>query len=86
VSERSWLDELCSRIVARLRRVDGVETIALGGSRARGTARPDSDVDIGLYYDPESPFSIEELDAAARDLDDRHVPKLVTRFGDWAQA
>ena len=51
--------------------------------RARGTARPDSDVDIGLYYDPESPFSIEELDAAAGDLDDRHVPKLVTRFGDW---
>jgi predicted nucleotidyltransferase len=83
VSGRSWLDELCSRIVARLKRVEGVEAIALGGSRARGTARADSDVDIGLYYDPEAPFSIEELDSAASDLDDRHLPKLVTRFGDW---
>jgi predicted nucleotidyltransferase len=71
------------RIVERLQRVEGIEAIALGGSQARDAARPDSDVDIGLYYDPEAPFSVEELDAAARDLDDRHIPKLVTRFGDW---
>lgn len=78
-----WLDELCGRIVARLRTIDGIEAVALGGSHARGTARPDSDVDIGIGYDPDSPFSIEELDDAARDLDDRHLSRLVTRFGDW---
>ena len=44
----SWLDEICARIVERLQRVDGIEAIALGGSQARGTPRPDSDVDIGL--------------------------------------
>lgn len=32
-------------------RVDGIRAVALGGSRARGTHRPDSDVDLGLYYD-----------------------------------
>jgi hypothetical protein len=83
VSRPSWLDEICARIVERLQRVEGIEAIALGGSQARGTARPDSDVDIGLYYDPDASFSVEELDVAARDLDDRHIPKLVTRFGDW---
>jgi hypothetical protein len=34
----------------RLVHVDGVVAVALGGSRARGTHRPDSDVDLGLYY------------------------------------
>jgi len=63
-----------------------MEAIALGGSRARGTAREDSDIDLGLYYDPDYPFSIEELDAAAAELDDRHSTGLVTRFGDWGPA
>lgn len=31
--------------------VQGIRAVALGGSRARGTHRPDSDVDLGLYYD-----------------------------------
>lgn len=82
MSGPSWLDEICGRIVERLQRVEGIEAIALGGSRARDTARPDSDADIGLYYDPDAPFSVKELDVAARDLDDRHIPKLMTRFGD----
>jgi len=32
--------------------VAGVVAVALGGSRARGTHRSDSDFDLGLYYDP----------------------------------
>jgi len=31
--------------------VDGVAGVVLGGSRARGTHRPDSDVDLGVYYE-----------------------------------
>lgn len=34
-----------------LGRVSGVRAVVLGGSRARGTHRPDSDVDLGLYVD-----------------------------------
>jgi predicted nucleotidyltransferase len=31
-------------------RIGGVEVVTLGGSRAAGNARPDSDWDFGLYY------------------------------------
>ncbi|MEU1843426.1 nucleotidyltransferase domain-containing protein [Micromonospora sediminicola] len=37
-------------LVDRLCAVDGVVAVALGGSRARGDHRPDSDWDLGLYY------------------------------------
>ncbi len=34
-----------------LGKVPGVRAVALGGSRARGTHRPDSDIDLGLYVE-----------------------------------
>ncbi|MFD5425994.1 DUF4037 domain-containing protein [Streptomyces sp. NPDC127084] len=37
-------------MAARLTGVRGVRAVALGGSRARGAHRPDSDWDLGLYY------------------------------------
>ncbi|MEV8225527.1 nucleotidyltransferase domain-containing protein [Streptomyces sp. NPDC079167] len=37
-------------MASRLVQVSGVEAVALGGSRARGTHRPDSDWDLGVYY------------------------------------
>jgi predicted nucleotidyltransferase len=36
-------------VAARLIAVPGVAAVVLGGSCARGTATPDSDVDLGLY-------------------------------------
>ncbi|WBB74459.1 nucleotidyltransferase domain-containing protein [Micromonospora sp. WMMD1128] len=39
-----------AELVDRLCAVDGVVAVALGGSRARGDHRPDSDWDVGLYY------------------------------------
>jgi predicted nucleotidyltransferase len=36
--------------VAHVARVPGVAAVTLGGSRARGVERPDSDWDFGLYY------------------------------------
>ena len=38
------------RLVEQVARMPRVIAVTLGGSRARGTARPDSDWDIGLYY------------------------------------
>ncbi|WP_158893963.1 nucleotidyltransferase domain-containing protein [Amycolatopsis anabasis] len=37
-------------LVPKLVRLPGVVAVALGGSRATGTHRPDSDWDLGLYY------------------------------------
>ncbi|MGW7711054.1 nucleotidyltransferase domain-containing protein [Streptomyces sp. NPDC054771] len=37
-------------MASRLTAVPGIRAVALGGSRARGTHRPDSDWDLGLYY------------------------------------
>jgi predicted nucleotidyltransferase len=79
----AWIDELCRPLVERLCSIDGVEALVLGGSQARGTAWPDSDVDIALGYYPGAPFSIEELDRAASELDDQHRTGLVTNFGEW---
>jgi predicted nucleotidyltransferase len=60
-----------------------VAAVALGGSWARGEARPDSDVDLGLYYCPGVPPNIEGLRRLAKELDDRHLPDLVTEIGEW---
>jgi predicted nucleotidyltransferase len=70
-------------IAAQLGAVPGVLAVALGGSRARGTAGPGSDVDLGLYYDPARPPSLDALNALAGELDDRHPADAVTRFGAW---
>jgi predicted nucleotidyltransferase len=37
----------------------------LGGSRARGTHRPDSDIDIGIYYDESAGFDVARLNEIA---------------------
>ncbi|MEV6418406.1 nucleotidyltransferase domain-containing protein [Streptomyces sp. NPDC051662] len=37
-------------MATRLMTVRGVRAVALGGSRARGTHRPESDWDLGVYY------------------------------------
>ncbi len=69
--------------MGRVAKVDGVQAIVLGGSRARGTADERSDVDLGIYYDGAHPFSTAALGAAAKELDDRHGDGLVTSFGEW---
>ncbi|MGH3730649.1 MAG: nucleotidyltransferase domain-containing protein, partial [Micromonosporaceae bacterium] len=43
-------DTTLTSIAGQLTPVEGVVAVALGGSRARGEHRPDSDVDLGLYY------------------------------------
>jgi len=79
----AWVSEICERVVARLAAIKAIRAVALGGSRARGTAREDSDIDLALYYDRSAPFPIEQLNAAARELDDRHADDLVTPPGAW---
>ena len=75
--------DLIEAVAARLSRIDGVTAVVLGGSRARGTAQPNSDIDFGLYYLPGHPPSVDALRRLAHALDDRHAPEAVTVPGEW---
>ncbi|MFI9359559.1 nucleotidyltransferase domain-containing protein [Kitasatospora sp. NPDC053057] len=44
------IDEHIEAMAARLAHVPGVVGVMLGGSRARGEHRPESDWDLGVYY------------------------------------
>ncbi|ADB51390.1 nucleotidyltransferase family protein [Conexibacter woesei] len=48
----SQLPAKIEQVAAALADLPGVEAVVLGGSRATGTHRPDSDWDLGLYYRP----------------------------------
>ncbi|MQA97513.1 MAG: nucleotidyltransferase domain-containing protein [Streptosporangiales bacterium] len=43
-------DAFIDGVAERLAALPGVRTVTLGGSRAQGTARPDSDWDLAIYY------------------------------------
>ncbi len=76
-------EALLSRLVGALAPVRGIEAIALGGSRARGTATAASDYDIGLYYRSRRPIDIAALGKVAASLDDRGTGAEVTPLGGW---
>jgi Nucleotidyltransferase domain len=74
---------LVKAIVDRIKRIDGVSAVVLGGSRARGTHTPTSDVDLSIYYHPDSPLDVNALDQVATEFDDSHRAGLVTPLGGW---
>jgi predicted nucleotidyltransferase len=77
------IESLIERIVDNVRQVDGVKAIVLGGSRARGTHRSTSDVDLGIYYHPDSPLDLNALSKVATQLDDEHRIDVITDLGGW---
>ncbi|WP_234417533.1 nucleotidyltransferase domain-containing protein [Miniimonas sp. S16] len=65
-----------------LARIEGVVAVVLGGSRARGTHRRDSDVDLGLYY--EDPLDLLALADLATRWAGRPVEVAAPgRWGPW---
>ncbi len=76
-------DRLLAELTEILSAVPGVRAIALGGSRARGTATPHSDYDIGLYYDGAAPIDVVALSRVAAEIDDRGDEAAVTPIGGW---
>lgn len=75
--------ELAFHVAERLGRVDGVQAVVLGGSLARGVAKPDSDIDIGIYYRPDRPPDLGALRALAAELGDSGAGDAVTDFCGW---
>lgn len=75
--------EFSQSIADRLSEIDGVVAVVLGGSQARGTADPSSDIDLAIYYDPQNRPSLDALRSLAAELDDQHRSDAVTDFGGW---
>jgi len=73
---------LFDEIAASLAKVPKVEAVALGGSHARGHHRPDSDLDIAIYYREAAPFEIADICSIAETLSTSGAP-TVTGFYDW---
>lgn len=74
---------LIAGIVDQLKTVPGIETVVLGGSRARGSHTETSDVDLGIYYHPSAPIDLTTLTRVAKEVDDEHRDHLVTASGGW---
>ncbi|WP_461612585.1 nucleotidyltransferase domain-containing protein [Clostridium sp. Marseille-QA1073] len=77
------IEQVLDSIKEKLIHINGVEGIVLGGSRARGTHRPTSDIDIGIYYDESLGFDVKEVDKIATEIDDYHRENLITHLGGW---
>jgi hypothetical protein len=66
-----------------LQNVSNMVAIVLGGSYARGFARPDSDIDIGLYYREASPFSADQVRSVAERICTAGSVPIVTGMYEW---
>jgi predicted nucleotidyltransferase len=76
-------DALIQNIVDEIKSVSGVKAIVLGGSRARGTHTPSSDIDLGIYYDSRQSLDLDALGKAATKLDDENRTDVITPLGGW---
>ncbi len=75
--------DLLKKISGRLSAIHGVQAVVLGGSYARGTPRPDSDLDLGIYYFDADPFAIAKIRRAAEEI--AVSPPTVTDFYEWGR-
>jgi len=75
-------EELLYNIVNDLKQVDKVAAIVLGGSYAAGEATETSDLDIGIYYSENKPFSTNDIKLIAEKYSVNGKP-TVTGFYEW---
>ncbi len=76
--------DLIASVVERLGAIHGMKAVVLGGSHARGRAKPESDIDLGLFYSEVAPFSIQQVRELAEAVNDAPNP-VVTDFYGWGQ-
>ncbi len=73
---------LVQDLVRELAALPGVAAVVLGGSFARGRARPGSDIDLGLLYRDERPIQVSALRALAARWNDGASP-VVSDLYEW---
>ncbi|MGC4120036.1 MAG: nucleotidyltransferase domain-containing protein [Myxococcales bacterium] len=74
--------QLVASLAEQLGALEGVCAVVLGGSHARGQARPGSDIDLGILYSEARPLSIQQVRALAQVRNDAPDP-VVTDFYEW---
>ena len=79
------VDNIIQDIKKELDGLPGVIGVVLGGSRARGTHSPDSDIDIGIYYDESKGFNTKDIEKSAFHLNDEKKDQLITSLGEWGE-
>ena len=75
--------DLLNGFAFELSRLPGVIAIVLGGSYARRTARPDSDLDVGLYYSKDSPPDIDAMRRCAETISVPNSTPTVVGYYSW---
>jgi nucleotidyltransferase-like protein len=75
--------DLLNGFAFELSKLPGVIAIALGGSYARRAARPDSDLDVGLYYSEDSPPNIDAIRRCAETISAPNTPPTVVGYYKW---
>jgi len=79
------VDNIIQNVTKELIGLPGVVGIVLGGSRARGTHSPESDIDIGIYYDESKGFNTNDIEKPALNLNDEKKDHLITSLGEWGE-
>ncbi|MCY4780582.1 nucleotidyltransferase domain-containing protein [Sphingobacterium sp. UT-1RO-CII-1] len=74
--------QFITQFVQDLNKIENLTAIALGGSHATGRANENSDIDMGLYYEEESPFDIQEIERIAKKYSTDESP-VVVGFYEW---
>lgn len=75
---------LITSLTEKLGTINGIKAVVLGGSHARGRAKPESDIDLGLFYSEAAPFSIQQVRELAEAVNDMANP-VVTEFYGWGK-
>lgn len=73
---------LVQGLVDALEQIAGFQGAVLGGSYARGQARADSDIDLGVYYSDALPLSVQGIREVATGLHGSVNP-IVSELFEW---
>ena len=73
---------LLAELVSAIGDLPGLRAVVLGGSHARGRATKGSDIDVGLYYSEQAPFSIEALESRLAQVE-QLTHSGATDFYEW---
>jgi hypothetical protein len=75
--------EVLVAVVDALKNASNVVAVVLGGSYARGVAREDSDLDIGIYYRESAPLPVQEVRSIAESICTPGTIPVVTDLYGW---